>query len=107
MNFDLDANTFDQLLTALEEEKGCFLVKQIDCVWWKIESVRLWSGVLTADEPMSAYRCQDYRGITFFIDPQIDAEASIEIRVNPYRQKGKITFRTLRLDFKETIRNRA
>lgn len=33
MNFDLDANTFAQMLTALEEEKGRFLVKQVDCVW--------------------------------------------------------------------------
>jgi len=33
MNFDVDANTFSQMLTALAEEKGCFLVRQVDCVW--------------------------------------------------------------------------
>jgi len=57
---------------------------------------------------MSTYHRHDYQGAAIYVDQKIDdPEATIEIRVNPYRQNGKITFRALRLDFKETIRNKA
>jgi hypothetical protein len=33
MNFDIDASTYDKIVTAISEEKGRFFIKQVDCVW--------------------------------------------------------------------------
>jgi hypothetical protein len=44
----------------------------------------------------------DGLGVTIFVDKKIDPTDTVQIRVNPYRQKGKLSFRTLSLGAKET-----
>jgi len=33
MKFDIDKETFDNILNAKKEENGEFFIKKIDCVW--------------------------------------------------------------------------
>lgn len=101
MKFDIDEKT----LYSIKELDGDFFIKQIDCVWWKIHSIRLWSGVSQIEtEELSDFNKYNYQGINIYVDKKIDDSDTIQIRVNSYRQRGKLTFRTLRLEFKETQR---
>lgn len=68
-----------------------------------MHSIRLWSGVLDAEtEELTDFNGYDDPGVTIYVDKKIDDSDTIQIRVNTYRQKGKLTFRTLQMGAKET-----
>ena len=100
MNFDIDQKTYD----AIKKLDQYFIVKQVESVWWKIHSMRLWSGEVTIDsENMADYRKYAYQDADVFVDKNLADDSTIHIRVNPYKQRGIVTFRALLVGFKETI----
>jgi hypothetical protein len=61
----------------------------------------------SVQEDINTYNQYNYNSIQINVDKRIDNDdATIQLRVNPYRQQGKLTFRALRLEFKETIRKK-
>ena len=100
MIFDIDDKTFNSIKTI----KDIFIVKQVESVWWKIHSFRLWSGeVDSASENLDEYTKYDYQGLDIFVNKNIDDDNTLNIRVNPYLQKGVTTYRALLMGFKETV----
>lgn len=53
-------------------------------------------------EELVNYNKYVYREIELYVDKRIEESSTIQIRVNSYRRKGNLTFRTVRPDFKET-----